>query len=220
MARVEYAFIHLNDGLYDLEMREKLGVFFDIAVDRCGLRGQEAAELFVASGLAEQFERQNPGFVAGKSGAELVLWAFEQCCQDCTLEDGTYTPISPDYWVGYMLALFQISTGWPYARVFERMSYADLREMYHWCMDKSEEEVVEQILAELRKRPAGRRLRKVRKAAGLTQKQLAERTGVSMRSIQQYEEGKKDINKAAVGSVHKMSLVLGCCMEDLLEPAV
>ncbi len=110
--------------------------------------------------------------------------------------------------------------GWSYAQIFERVSYADVREMHSWCQDKSEQEFVDVLLGELTLRSQPTALRRARVAAGLTQTSLAARAGLSMRTIQQYEERKKDINKAAVGNVRKLALILGCRMEDLLEPVV
>ena len=60
-------------------------------------------------------------------------------------------------------------------------------------------------------------LKRIRMAYGCTQAELAERSGVSLRSIQMYEQRKKDINKASVTSVHRMAKVLGCTIEDLVE---
>ena len=52
---------------------------------------------------------------------------------------------------------------------------------------------------------------------GLSQAQLAEEAQISLRSIQMYEQRNKDINKAQALSLAKISRVLGCEMEDLLE---
>ena len=217
---VEYYFVKLKDGLYEDELREKLGTFFDIATNECNLRGSQVVGLLVGSGLAEQLERQNPGFVAGKSGVELLQWAFDECGMDGRVLNEPRWPVSADYWTGYMLGLFQVRTGWRYEQVFDRMSYAELREMHTWCEDMSEDEFVEELLSELRKRERPCALKRLRQAAGLTQGALAANAGVSLRSIQQYEGGFKDINKAAAGSVRRLALVLGCRMEDLLNPPV
>ena len=219
MIACEYAFMRLNDCIYDQDIRERLGTFFDVAVNQCGLRGQDAVDALVVSGLAGQLERQNPGFAVGRSGSELLQWALDACGYGIRVPNSSRAPVSDDYWTGYMVALLQLRSGWTYAQVFERMSYADVREMHSWCQDLPEDEVVENMRAALQERPRVSALRRARKAAGLTQTQLAQVAGVSMRSVQQYEEGLKDINKAAAGTVYRFSLVLGCTMEDLLEPA-
>ena len=218
MGRIEYFCLQLNDGIYSEELREKLGTFFDIGVNCCGMRGQEVADILIASGLDEQLERQNPRFAAGMSGTEMLLWALGECGYTKPLEIGSRWPVSADYWVGYMLALFQIETGWRYRQVFARMSYADLHEMHSWCEHLSEREYVSELLSQLQKREQPKMLRRLRKAAGLTQAELAIRAGISTRTVQQYEDGSKDINKAAAITVQRLSLILGCRMGDLLEP--
>ena len=61
------------------------------------------------------------------------------------------------------------------------------------------------------------KLRNVRLACGLSQSQLAERSGVGVRMIQHYEQGQKPIDKAQVGTVLRLSAALGCSLADILE---
>lgn len=56
----EYAVVNLNDGLYDNDIATNLAETFDCCVNDGKLDGQQVVRAFVASGLAEQFERQNP----------------------------------------------------------------------------------------------------------------------------------------------------------------
>jgi len=63
-------------------------------------------------------------------------------------------------------------------------------------------------------------LRRFRETAELTQAQLAKEAGVSLRSIQMYEQRNKDINKAQVLSIAKIARVLKCDIEDLIEKIV
>lgn len=60
-------------------------------------------------------------------------------------------------------------------------------------------------------------LKKMRQKAGLTQKELAEKAGVSKRMIEQYEQGIKDINEAGAIRVYYMAKALQCNVQDLLE---
>ncbi len=61
------------------------------------------------------------------------------------------------------------------------------------------------------------KLQDARKAAGLSQSKLAEISGVSVRMIQHYEQGAKDINQAAAITLYKLSKSLNATIEDLLE---
>lgn len=60
-------------------------------------------------------------------------------------------------------------------------------------------------------------LKHIRITHSYTQKALAKKSGVSLRSIQMYEQRNKNINKAKAETVYKLAKVLGCTMEDLLE---
>ena len=56
-----------------------------------------------------------------------------------------------------------------------------------------------------------------RKHAELSQKELSIYSNVSLRSIQLYEQRQLDINVAPVIKLYRISRVLGCNIEDLLE---
>lgn len=57
-----------------------------------------------------------------------------------------------------------------------------------------------------------------RKKAGFSQTQLAARVeGLSVRTLQHYEQGTLDINKAAALIVWRISVALGCEVGDILE---
>ena len=60
-------------------------------------------------------------------------------------------------------------------------------------------------------------LKRYRTTYGCSQSELARRSGVSLRSIQMYEQRNKDINKASALSLYRISKVLGCSIENLLE---
>lgn len=60
-------------------------------------------------------------------------------------------------------------------------------------------------------------LKRIRTAYGLTQAELAKRSGVSLRSIQMYEQRNKNINRASAETMYRLAKVLGCTMEDLIE---
>lgn len=61
------------------------------------------------------------------------------------------------------------------------------------------------------------RLYRQRKICGVSQKQLAEASGVGLRSIQLYEQRQKNINHAAAETLYRLAFALHCSMENLLE---
>ena len=60
-------------------------------------------------------------------------------------------------------------------------------------------------------------LKALRQRSGLSQRELAEQSGVPLRTIQQYEQRQKSINKAQAEYLLMLARTLCCDMEDLLE---
>jgi len=60
-------------------------------------------------------------------------------------------------------------------------------------------------------------LKRIRIDSGITQAALAERSGVSLRTLQDYEQGRKPINQAAAITVYRIANALDCKVEDLIE---
>ena len=62
-------------------------------------------------------------------------------------------------------------------------------------------------------------LKHYRKRAGLSQAQLAEKVDISHRTLQDYEQNRKPLEKAAAITVLRMARILGCTVEDLIDKA-
>ena len=56
-----------------------------------------------------------------------------------------------------------------------------------------------------------------RENADMTQLELAGKSGISLRTLQDYEQGAKPINKAAAITVYKLAKALNVDIEKLLE---
>lgn len=61
------------------------------------------------------------------------------------------------------------------------------------------------------------KLQEVRMSRGLSQKQLAERAGISFRMLQNYEQGAKQLDNARLGTILKICIALNCTMEEVIE---
>lgn len=61
------------------------------------------------------------------------------------------------------------------------------------------------------------KLKVYREKIGMTQSELADLSGVNVKSIAAYEQTPYKINKASVETVSKLSDSLGCQLTDLVE---
>ena len=60
-------------------------------------------------------------------------------------------------------------------------------------------------------------LQHYRKSRGISQSELARQVGVNVRTLQDYEQGRKNINLAAAITVQKLAEALDCASWELLE---
>ena len=217
MGRVEYAVISLRDDTYLEDIQETLGAFFDIGVNQWGVGGEALAEAFVASGIAREFERRNPVFVAGKSALDLLrmIAPFVEAADEPPHE-ARVSP-SEEYWLGWILGFYQVRTGRPYRQVLDVVPFDELLGMYYPLHEAPEAKFVEVLDARVAAALLPTRLKRQRELCGMTQEELAGRSGVSLRSIQMYEQRQKNINHASAESVYRLACALHCSMEGLLQ---
>ena len=103
----------------------------------------------------------------------------------------------------------------------------DLLEKYNIPMDCKRNEAIERIL--LHEKPikktrpprnaAQTKLKAVRVASGITQKQLADATGLNLRTLQHYEQGAKCFDNAHISVILSICNALNCTYSDVTENA-
>ena len=195
-----------------------MGEAFDFAHAVCHLELDSFFAMFINSGIADLFGNGHPKYVAGLSGTELAMEVMRKSGLNT---DGLQAQIeydySPEYWTGWALAYFQWFTKRPFKNIAECVTLAEILQLYPTLHEASEEKFVETVNRIICNKNLPTRLQKRRKDAGLTQKELAERSGVKLRTIQQYEMRAKNINKAAAETLLQLAQVLYCNIEDLLE---
>ena len=198
MGEYRYAVVELPPSPYAHDLQEVLAFVFDIGVNLAGCTGEQVAQAF-------------------KSSYDLLrimvpLLPCDKVPAPCLRYDRT-----PDFWVGWVLAHYQMVTGCSYRSIFATATYDEIRSMY-WPLHEAPESKFVAIFDEMRtERAKATNLRTLREAAGLSQSQLAKASGVGVRSIQLYEQRQKDINKAQGIALYRLSRALRCTMEQLLE---
>ncbi|MDR1299504.1 MAG: helix-turn-helix transcriptional regulator [Oscillospiraceae bacterium] len=198
---------------------EAFGNMMEYAVGACGLDGEFFLRMFISSGLANGFEHGNPKIVAGMSGIELAGRAI----QFATGEAPAAPPTdmigfrTPEFWAGWALAHYQWRSAKSFSTILRALPWEEIVSLYHPLHEADITKFY--AVAEERYKQANPQtnLKRLRDAAGLSQSRLAMESGVSLRSIQMYEQRNKDVNKARAISLAKIARVLGCGVEDLLE---
>lgn len=210
--------IRAYDEDYLMPAQRILGDAVDYAVYACEMEADRFFDMFLASGIAEQFGKGNPAYVAGVTGCELVkkvILASGMKTPD--IPDEMYLDKSPEYWAGWALAYYQWHTAKTFSGIHQAVSVQEILTLYPALHEADIMKFVEVMDGKMRQFYVETNLKRMRKLAGMSQSGLARRSGVSLRQIQLFEQRQRDINKAQAISLYKLGRALGCNSEDLLE---
>lgn len=212
MMMYAYDEIYLNDAM------RNLGEAFDYSATVLSISMDDFLDMFIISGIAEQFADGVPKFVSGLAGTELVWEVLSRVNRNVDFPSPqTEYNYSPEYWCGWILAFYQWNTKKSFKEIKKYLPMSEIYKLYPTLHEASEEKFIDVANSILERKNLPTKLQTVRKAIGLTQKELSEKSGVTLRMIQQYEQRAKDINKATACNLFALAQVLGCKAEDLLE---
>lgn len=123
---------------------DNLGGAFDYVANDCNIDKDKFYDLFVQTGVADQFQIGNCRVVAGMSGAELVMEVLSKCNYPISFpKPGVRFTPTRDYWCGWILAYYQWRTGRSFRDIHKRISMSDLEKLYNPFHEADEEKFVD-----------------------------------------------------------------------------
>ena len=219
-----------------------LGRMLDFAEHSMHIDPASMMKLFIASGAASEFERGDIRMITGVSGVELAYEVLDRSGIDYERRSQRHTAaLSGEYWCAYAIARLQWKLGISFEEITSVLDVTELPQIYRerktslleklpW--DASEDEKTQALkqleldyiestekLFKQDSESSGRdsRLKQTRIKNGLSQSQLAKASGIPLRTIQQYEQRQKNINKARAEYLIMLSSALKCEPALLLE---
>ena len=210
--------LHSYQETYLSKAQTVLGEAFDYAINTCKIPGESFIKQFVVSSVSKKMENGEPAYLVGKSGIEIAA----DVVAETTRKELTEMPAdrfdrSIEYWIGWTIAYYQWWSGRKYSAIFRAFDFDELRKMYYTLHEADVSKFAVIMDERLRKLFPETNLKRIRTIYGCTQAELAKKSGASLRSIQMYEQRNKNINKANADVLYRISKVLGCSMEDLIE---
>ena len=209
---------HAYQEIYLSNAQSALGDAFDYAINTCKISGENFIQMLLSSSVCKKLENGEPAYLAGKSGIEISREILvETTGKQFSQEQDYDLSRSPEYWIGWAVAYYQWFSGRKYNQIFEALPFQDLEKMYYTLHEADVSKFADIAESRVKEVFPDTNLKRIRTTYGCSQSELAQRSQVSLRSIQMYEQRQKDINKASVETIHRLSKVLGCTMEDLME---
>ena len=212
IAMSAYSDLYLSDAM------RNLGGMLDYAVNDCSISMRTFLEMFILSGKAELFECGNPSLISGMSGEELAIFVIQKSGLTCEIPPSVFRPErSAEYWCGWILAYLQWETAWSFRWICSSCPAEEILALYPILHEASEQKASSVLRNRIENARKQTQLQRMRLYAGMTQAALAQKAEVSLRSVQMYEQRRKDINKAQAETLFRLAAVLGCREKDLLE---
>lgn len=210
--------MHAYDKTYLDKARTSLGRMLDFAVYDLHYDIKDFFNLFLTSGVSARFETGDFTVLVGMSGVELAYEVLECSGNDRPRVIPNYTMNrSEEYWTGWALAYYQWDTALSFAEIVRYIPIKDIMALYSPYHEMDIRHFVDKMDELYKVAKPDTNLKVLRKNAGLTQQELAEQSGVPLRTLQQYEQRQKDINKAQAGYLAMLARVLCCKVEELME---
>lgn len=203
------------------QAQESFACMLDFAVYDMEIPLEEYYSWFLFSSYSRLFGRGDCSIVAGRSGPEIAMDVYYECHKIYPDEKLRYEyrgiDRSPEYWTGWALAYYQWETGYTFQQINNRVPIGRICEMYPLYHEMDIKQFVDQMDSDMQVCRSDARLKQFRRLAGYSQSQLARYANVPVRTIQQYEQRQKDINKAQTQAVIRLATALACEVEDLME---
>lgn len=207
--------MHAYDEIYLEYSKEKLGLMLSYAVNGLGMPLRAFYDRFLVSREARMFAVGHPKYVAGMSGIELALSVLDR------EEDKTEIGCDVDdiYWTGWALAQLQWNSGLDFAQIDQVFPIEEIHRLYYPLheADITRFFTVAERRLQVAKPQAASPIKLLRKTHGLTQQDLADLSGISLRMIRAYEQGSQDLSRAEANTLICLSRALHCPPERLLN---
>lgn len=192
-----------------------MGHMLDTAVSLYGWDLAEFYDMFLNSDYPARIERGESSVIAGMSGHELAYAVISEQ-KEVGLHDHDLTvDRSREYWIGWSLSYYQWRSSRSFRYINDLVSIPQMYSMYPIYHEMDISQFVDRI-NEIDGENRRMSFKRLRKYAGLSQKELADKTGIPLRTIQQYEQGQKILAHARADVVVRLSKALYCNIEDLV----
>ena len=208
--------IYAYDKVYLRIAQRNLGEMLSYAVYDLGYELEDYYKRFLQSEYSMRFSKGDLFVITGMSGAELAIRVLDIPDDDIIMPSYN-TAKSQEYWTGWILAYYQWESNKPFDLLDKEITISKIRNMYNPYHEMDISAAILKMRELSQNAWVDTYLKKLRQRAGLSQSQLAEETGIPVKTIQQYEQRRKDINKAQVEYVIRLSKALCCEPQEILE---
>lgn len=210
--------IHAYDRSYLSSASVALGRACDYASHDAGILLDDFWGAFLASSACAAFEGGDAGVLVGASGIDLARSVLRETGVMSRLPAGRPAlDRSREYWAGWALAHYQWETSLPFAEIAQAVPIARVVEMFNPYHEMDVRHFIVRMHELYRAAFPESRIKRRRAGVGLSQRELADLSGIPLRTVQQYEQRQKSLARAGAETVIRLAMALSCRPIDLLD---
>lgn len=210
--------IHAYDKSYLAAAQKNLARMLDYLVNDLHYQLEVAWKWFLMSEISARFEQGDCSVLVGLSGVELARAVLEQAGETVSMQKPSCSyDRSPEYWTGWVIAYYQWDTSLRFSEIEQSVPITKVRLLYIPYHEMDVRQFTDRMNELYRAAKPETNLKALRTLAGLSQSELAAQADIPVRTIQQYEQRQKDINKAQAVTLLRLARTLNCKVEDLME---
>ena len=209
--------IHAYDRSYLNRFSRALGFMFQQAIIEEGMESEIFVHRFLTSIIPHEIETGNPKYLAGMSGTEMyyeIMIEHGYLLASDINNQSVVSGYSDVFWAGWILAQYQWYSQKRFKDILSVVSFSKLIQMYYPLHEADPSKAIAELDIIMNQQDS--KLKTQRVLRGITQEELASKSGVSINTIRSYEQKTKDIMKAKVEIVLDLAKVLKCSIYDIL----
>lgn len=196
--------------------QQLLGEYFDISVNHLKLSLEDAMMDLIKSEFSILIERGLINIMYEEFESDYLTNLIHHN-GDVAKNKKSYVvnSLSKEYWTGWITAYLQWDTGRTFKDIQKAFPIGNVRDSFFPYHEMEDSRFVEDVTSRFFKNESN--LKRIRKRNKMTQKELANKTDISIRTIQMIEQRHNSINNLKSISLFNLSRELNCSMEELLE---
>lgn len=207
--------INKNIILFKTEAITCMAEMFEYAENTVRVNAKDFFSLFNNTNISDAFFTLDIKYILGKSSIEIVKEVLDLNHIKYKTLIHRKRFVNDAYWVGLIVSSYCFAKNISFKKFEQVFDINDIKRMYNPLHEAPHNKAIEAIDCILSSKKTN--LSIVRENAGYSQNELSAISGVSLRSIQMYEQRNKDINKASFSTIKSLATTLHVSLDDLYE---
>lgn len=217
---------------YLTDVQSNIGAMLDCGINTLEFDAKEFYNMFLASDMSDKLNKGDAYTVCTLGGVELAEYVICYAMNNSNsihvkkasdpafnehLNDAIINVNSKEYWAGKVIAEYAWEKNISFQELDRYISIENVMSLYDDFKDADTLMISIRLDEMMKEKSSVAKLKIRREFMGLSQSELAKVSEVPLRTLQQYEQKRKNINNAKAVYLVNLASALRCDVRDLME---